>query len=242
MQLSKLQEKAYETIKKNNLPIFHTKDLMLLLNIDKEKAYNLLKSLKKKNAIKTLKSGLYSLNGINELAIGPYINWPSYLSFWSALSYYGFTDQMPKALFYASTKYKKRIKDYRYITISKKRFFGYTRIGDIIIAEKEKAIIDSLLFPKYSGGIGELASSIRKSIGELRQDKLLDYAFKVKSKSVLRRLGFILESIGYEKKVLGAILKHIGKGYELLDPSQGKRNNLNKKWLLDINYDIAGRS
>jgi predicted transcriptional regulator of viral defense system len=27
----------------------------------------------------------------------------------------------------------------------------------------------------------------------------------------------------------------IGKGYELLDPSLKKRNNLNKKWLLDVN-------
>ncbi|MBU1005030.1 MAG: hypothetical protein KJ561_04325 [Nanoarchaeota archaeon] len=242
MQLSKLQEKAYETLKKNNLPIFKTKDLMLLLSIDKEKAYNLLKSLKKKKAINTAKAGLYSLHGINELAIGPYLNWPSYLSFWSALIYYGFTDQMPRDLFYASTRYKKRIKGYKYITISKKRFFGYTKIGDIIIAEKEKAIIDSLLFPKYSGGIGELAACIKRSLEELDHEKLLDYAFKVKSKSVLRRLGFILDTIGYKKQILDKLLKNIGKGYGLLDPSQGKRNNLNKKWLLDINYDIAGRA
>ena len=241
MQLSKLESKAYEILKRNNLIIFRTKDLMLLLEISKEKAYNLIKALKRKNAIKAIKAGLYALEGTNELIIGSYLNWPSYLSFWSALGYYGYSDQLPKTIFYASTKYRKRVNNYKYAVISKKRFFGYTKIGSIMIAEKEKAIIDSLLFPKYAGGIKELIACVEKSINDLNKEKLLDYAIKIKSKAVLRRLGFILELIGYDN-ILRAIRKNIGKGYELLDPSLNKRNNLNKKWLLGINDDIDRRA
>ena len=56
----------------------------------------------------------------------------------------------------------------------------------------------------------------------------------MQSKSVLRRLGYILEILGY-KKHLNSINKKIGKGYELLDPGLKRKNNLNKKWLLDVN-------
>ena len=198
----------------------------------------MIKALKKKKAIEAIKGGLYALQGANELAIGSYLNWPSYLSFWSALSYYGFTDQLPKTMFYAATRFKKRINNYKYVTISKKRFFGYTKVGDVIIAEKEKAIIDSLLFPKYAGGIKELAVCIKVAIKELDKNKLVDYATKTESKAALRRLGFILELIGLKEKILKKIAKRIGKGYELLDPSLPKKNNLNKRWLLDVNDDI----
>src|SRR3989338_2114413 len=238
MQLSKLESKAYETLKTNNLAIFKTKDMMLLLNINRTKAYNTIKALKRKKAIEAVKAGLYALHGTSELVIGSCLNWPSYLSFWSALNYYGFTDQLPNTIFYATTRYKKKVDNYKYVTLSKKRFFGYTRAGDIIIAEKEKAIIDSLLFPKYAGGISELIECIRAAVKELDKDKLIDYAVKIKSKAVLRRLGFILELIGYKGKMLEKIAKRTGRGYELLDPSLNKKNNLNKKWLLDINYDI----
>ncbi len=241
MQLSKLESKAYEILKRNNFIIFRTKDLMLLLGIKTEKAYNLIKALKRKNAIETVKAGLYALQGTNELIMGSYLNWPSYVSFWSALSYYHYTDQLPKTIFYASTKYRKKTNNYKYIAIAKKRFFGYAKIGNIIIAEREKAIIDSLLFPKYVGGIKELISCMEKSINELNKEKLLDYAMKMKSKAVLRRLGFILELIGFNG-ILKKIRINIGKGYELLDPSLNKRSNLNKKWLLDINDDIDRRA
>ena len=237
MQLSKLESRAYEILNRNNMAIFRAKDLMLLLGISREKAYNLIKALKRKNAIKAIKAGLYALEGTNELILGSYLNWPSYLSFWSALGYYHYTDQLPKTIFYASTKYRKKANSYKYVIISKKRFFGYKKIGNIIIAEKEKAIIDSLLFPKYAGGIKELVICMEKSINELNREKLLDYALRIKSKAVLRRLGFILELIGC-RGILRAVRKNIGKGYELLDPSLGKRNSLNKKWLLDINDDI----
>ena len=242
MQLSKLESKAFETLGRNNLTVFNTNDLRLLLGISIEKSYNLIKALKKKKAIEAVKSGLYTVKGTNELIVGPYLNWPSYLSFWSALSYYGFSDQMPKTIYYASTKYRKRIKNYKFVTISKKRFFGYLKIGNIIIAEKEKAIIDSLLFPKYAGGIKEIIRSVERAKEELSINKLFNYALKVESKAVLRRLAFILELLGYKEDSLGKIRKKIGKGYELLDPSSNKKNNLNRKWLLDINDDIKRRA
>ncbi|MFA5019825.1 MAG: hypothetical protein WC533_01860 [Candidatus Pacearchaeota archaeon] len=237
MQLSKLEEKAYTSLRKNQIWMFKAKDLEVILGINKINSYNLIKALKKKNIIKSVKGFLF-FKDADDFAVGSGINWPSYVSFWSALNYYGFSDQTPKKIFFAAAKYTKDVGEFKYITLSKKRFFGYQKIGNIIIAEREKAIIDSLLFPKYSGGIKEITASIRNGWSELDIKKLIDYAFKVESKSVLRRLGFILESIDFKNKNLKKIQEHIGNGYELLDPSLGRRNNLNNKWLLDVNIEV----
>ena len=150
MQLSKLENRAYETIRVNAFSVFRTKDLCLLMKIDRTKAYNIIKSLKKKNIIKNIGKGFFAFNDSEEFIIGTAINYPSYISFWSALNYYGFSDQTPIKIFIATPKYSKQIGNFKYITLSKKRFFGYTKIGQVAIAEKEKALIDSLLFPKYS--------------------------------------------------------------------------------------------
>src|SRR3989344_1158335 len=228
MQLSKNEHNAYETLKRNKLQVFKIKDIVLLLNTNKTKAYNLIKALKRKNVLDVLSSGVYSFKDTDDFVAGAYLNWPSYLSFLSALNYYGFSDNLPKNITYASTRYRKN-KKFKYVCLSKARFFGYKKEGNIILAEKEKAFIDSLLFPKYSGGIREISRLLKENINKLDKKKLIDYAFKVKSKMVLRRLGFIIED-SLTNRELNFLLNKIGKGYGFLDPSIKKRRNLNNKW------------
>jgi len=234
MQLSKFENETYETLEKNNLLIFKIKDVCLLLNINKTKAYNVIKALKRKHVINKI-GNFFTLKGINELVIGQSIHYPSYLSFWSALNYYGLSDQIPQKIFFATTKYAKEINNFKYVTISKKKFFGYTRVDSIVIAEKEKAMVDSLLFPKYSGGIKEVFRALHAGLKQLDIEKLITYAFRVENKAALRRLGFLLQELGYKEKS-EKIRKDIGKGYEILDPSLKRKNNFNRKWLLDINW------
>jgi len=233
MQLSKLENKAYEELEKSKLTLFSVNDLCLLLEINRIKTYNILKALKKKKIIKSIGKRKFALSEKNEFEIASELNFPSYISFWSALNYYGFSDNNPKKIFIITTKYSKDIGDFKYVTLSKKRFFGYTSIGKIAIAEKEKAIIDSLLFPKYSGGIKEIEKSLKKALNEIDLKKTINYALKVESRAVVRRLGYLLDSLGI--KDLKELEKNLGSGFELLDPTLEKKNNLNKKWLLDIN-------
>ncbi|MDD5163020.1 MAG: hypothetical protein PHD95_02315 [Candidatus ainarchaeum sp.] len=236
MQLSKLEHEAIDALKKSNLLIFKAKDVSLLLHINKTKAYNAIKSLKKKQAIETVQAGAFALKGTSDFAMGCQLNWPSYISFWSALNYYGFSDQTPKKIFLASTKYKKAVKNFKYVTLSKKKFFGYCPMGDFAIADKEKAFIDSFLFPKYAGGTKEIMRALKTGLKEISAKKLANYAMKTKSKAAIRRLGFVLEENKAGKGAIGMLLKHKGKGFELFDPSIKRKNNFNKKWLLDINW------
>jgi len=235
MQLSKNEEKAYVLLRKNKLQVFKTKDVSLLLNINKTKTYNLIKALKNKKVIEAFSSGIYSFKDIDDFVVGAYLNWPSYVSFLSALNYYGFSDNWPKKITYVSTKYKKHER-FEYVCLSNKRFFGYRKEGNIILAEKEKAFVDSLLFPKYSGGIKEISRLLNENFDILDIDRLIDYSFKIESKMVLRRLGFILEA-KLNKQQIKLLLGKIGRGVGFLDPALRTRKNLNNKWLLYTNLE-----
>jgi len=239
MNLSKQENEVYRKIKESDLIVFSVSDLCLLMDFRKTKTYNLIKALKKKQVIKKLGKGKFALSETNELEIASALNFPSYISFWTALNYYGFSDNTPKKIFIATTKYYRDIENFKYVTLSKERFFGYTSVGKITISEKEKAIIDSLLFPRYSGGIKEIKYSLENAVKEIDLDKLVRYANKIKSKAVKRRLGYLLESLDIDKKIskkhIEKLQKNKGRGYELLDPTLEKKNKLNKKWLLDIN-------
>ena len=109
MQLSKLENLVYNELKKNNLALFRIRDLRLILNIDKTKAYNLIKALKKKEVVKKVGKSFFVFKNIDEFVIGTSLNYPSYISFWSALNYYGLSDQLPRKIFLATTKYSKEI-------------------------------------------------------------------------------------------------------------------------------------
>jgi len=233
MLLSKTEDLVYRELKKQGFVVFTIKDLRLLLGINATKAYNLMKALKKKGAIRKFNSA-FVFSDVDEFLAGTSLHYPSYVSFWSALNYYRWSDQTPKKIFLATTRYSKEIASFKYITLAKKRFFGYMKVGDITIAEKEKAIIDSLLFPKYSGGMREIKTSLEASFKELNKKKLISYALKTESKIAIRRLGFLLEEMGYKK--IDILKKNMGKGYELLDPSLKRKNKFNKIWLLDINW------
>ncbi len=233
MILSKGEYLAYKELKKHGFAVFKIKDLRLLLNLNTTKAYNIIKALKKKGAIKKV-NGFFAFIDVDNFVLGCNIHYPSYVSFWSALNYYGWSDQTPKKIFLATTKYSKDIDSFKYVTLQKNKFFGYMKIGEFTIAEKEKAIIDSLLFPKYAGGMREIKRCLDIAFQELDKNKLLSYAFKIKKKAIIRRLGFLLEERGYKK--INKLKKHIGKGYEILDPALKRKNHFNKTWLLDINW------
>lgn len=235
MQLSKLEHLVYDRLKKNRFVVFRARDLRRIFAMDATQTYNVVKALKKKRAIVAVRGGTYTFDDAHEFAVATALHYPSYISFWSALNYYGWSDQTPRRIFLATPKYAKSAASFVYVTIASKRFFGYVTLGEIVIAEKEKALTDALLLPRYAGGMQEVRACFKKAYSEINIDKLISYARRVQRKAVIRRLGFMLEQ---EQDVRAKkLLKHIGKGYELFDPTLPRKNKFNKRWLLDINEE-----
>jgi predicted transcriptional regulator of viral defense system len=89
----------------------------------------------------------------SEFAIAHFIYEPSYISFESALSFYGILSQFPYETTSATTKQTKSKeygnKWYGYYHIKNDLFWGYEKKDNYLIATKEKALLDQLyLFSK----------------------------------------------------------------------------------------------
>ncbi len=99
-----------------------------------------------------------------------------------------------------------------------------------MLADREKAIVDSLYLPRYAS-IGEVARIIREETYD--QAVLEDYARRMRAESVIRRAGYLLEVAGRETKLT--------RGAEApykLNPSAARQGTFNAKWRLYVNEGV----
>ena len=224
------------TIKEHNLGIITIPDTSRIINKNRKYTALYLKRLEKRKIIKRIEKGKYTLQDTPPKVIASNLITPSYISFLSGLSHYHLTTQIPRITQIATTKSKKRInyEDQKIQFIKLKKIFGYnrekTQFGYIFIGEKEKIIIDSLLLPKYCP-INETINAIKET--KLDVKKLIDYAQKMNSIVLIKRLGYSLElnNINIYQKVK----KSLNKRYDLLNPNLPPTNKKNTKWKLKIN-------
>lgn len=213
---------------------------------------NALSRLVKKGRIKRLKKGEYILVPFrlknwneNELSLVSLLSKENYVSFWSALSFWSLTEQLPRQI-YVAAKYT--IKDrefeavkYKFVKFSNRYFFGFVPAEidgrKVNMATKEKAILDCLLHPEYCGGLGEVAKAIRDNSRELDWKKIREYLDQINNSAVERRLYYLLDLLR-----LSRVQKLLGKkkfiGIRVLDSSKSKEGKYNYKFGLMINANV----
>ncbi|MFQ6066780.1 MAG: type IV toxin-antitoxin system AbiEi family antitoxin [bacterium] len=126
---------------------------------------------------------------------------PYYIGFWSTLNYYGFSEQIPRTTFVATTQIVKPLEildsNYYFVELVKRKFFGIKRIEidrrKINISGPDKTMVDCLDHLEHCGGIDELARAIYFSHQELKLRRMKNYAVKMNNVTVLKRLGYILD-------------------------------------------------
>lgn len=239
--ISKTEYLLLEKIKNENLIVFTPKELIHLLSWKKQKVHNILQQLKNKNIILNVKRNAYIITEtvdehIFQIAVET-IN-PSYISFWSALSYYGFTEQQPKAIQVVTPKQYKALILNKYKIIptrfKKERFFGYKKIDHFTIAEKEKCIIDSLAYPEKAGGFHEVIKCLKNSWKELNKNIFLEYLVKFNNSILNARVGYILEELGLKDVKL-----ELPTSYVKLNREKPVTSVKNKKWRIIINERLV---
>lgn len=184
--------------------------------------------LKKRKLIFEIEKGKYTVHE-DPLVFSSHILSPSYISFWTALRFYNLTEQLPLTIMIASPKSKKKI-SFRHTTIAfykTKHLWGYTKMRyskfDIFVADAEKSIIDCLL--SQSVPFAEIFKAL--SSPDIAIEKLKAYALKTKNRSLIKRVGYLLEKRGCNAEEL---LPFIDYNYVLLDTLRGKKGQKNKKW------------
>jgi len=231
-------------------PVFTFEEALELCTVRRETLRTILSRLEKKGWIERIEKGKYMIvplgaekgkYTLNECVIGSMLIKPYSISYWSALHFYGLTEQIPNIVFLQTTARKKDRKfeifgvEYRIVRIKKEKFFGIRREWieetQINITDREKTIIDCLDKPQYCGGIVEVAKALKNE--NFDADILLNYAGKIGNSGVIRRLGYLCDILD-----IGITLPKIEtRNYLYLDPTMPKKGLKNARWKLMINLD-----
>ena len=236
--------------------IFSIKDARAVTEGDAKKVMS---SLIRKKWVLPLKRGLYAIVPLDvgvkgadsfilhNFVIASHLIEPYYIGYWSALNHYGFSEQIPRTTFIATTKPKMPLSilnsDYYFVTIGRGKFFGFQEIDmdgwKVNISTPEKTIADCLDHPEHSGGTDEVAKAIYLNHEEIDIGKVYEIGTKMKNTAVLKRLGYILE-VGNLLDAYKDAFAHftLTKGYPALDPISPKEGKHNSRWGLLVNFEL----
>jgi predicted transcriptional regulator of viral defense system len=228
-----------------------TRTLADLFELPRARVYRLVSQLQEMGLLAEVENGKYLVLGFepervlaNPLFIASQLVTPGYVSFWSALHFYGFTEQAPLTVFVATSKKKRplvfRGQQFRFITVLPHKLFGYRResVGGlpVLLADEAKALVDSLAQPRYAGGVAEVAKALQAALAEVDVATLVEYANHMGDKSLGSRLGFLLARLGHS--LAGNTLIHSASPVKL-DPSRPTNGHVDTLWRVNANLTDA---
>ena len=241
-----------------------------VLSLSRFEAARLLSRWNKAGWLKRVKRGVYLPGQLetdpNEIAIED--SWkiaekifsPGYIGGFSAIKYWDFSEQIfedtvyfttkqvpSRTLVYGGIKFKLK-------TIRRYKIFGTKTVWrdsvKMQVSGPSKTIIDLLDDPALGGGMRvvkdfftEYWESEHRNI-----DLLIDYAGKMKNKTIFKRLGFLLEAGEFlDSETIERLREKISSGYSKFDTTM-KNVHFIRKWNLKIpsswkeEYDLKRRS
>jgi predicted transcriptional regulator of viral defense system len=131
---------------------------------------------------------------------------------------------------------------FQFIYHNEKHFFGAKKIwidnfNQVTCSDLEKTFVDCLFKPEYAGGVVEIAKAIYISRDKIKFDKLLDYAIKFDSQAVIKRLGFLLETLCIGQKIIDELQKTKTASYVVLDTELPKTGRRISRWSVQQNLE-----
>jgi predicted transcriptional regulator of viral defense system len=214
-----------------------------------------------KRGIYLVKSPLFS-EEISAFAIASVLVQPVAISHWSACAHHGFTTQNP-SMIQATTPQKVLTPemrtgaanrprgrsvwkvagyDFEFIKISQKNFWGFEQIWvnswqRINITDRERTALDLIARPDIFGGFSAALEIFEAAIDRIDHNRLIGYALRYDTGSVIKRLGWALEKIGVNNVSLERLEKYPVKRYYPLDPALPVQGVKNTRWKIIENLN-----
>lgn len=253
--------------------IFSVEDIQKVSReIDISPAYfwQLLSMLHTSGWLERIHRGVYALSGIlsgfthiHPFSIATQMVKPSAISHWSAMSHYGFTEQIPQIVMAITTRKvttpsmhnpdRSEIKrkhawkidgvNYEYMTVKSEHYFGIEEIWidrntRIPITDRERTLLSAITHPRIFGGMGEVISILSEHIGEVNVNKLVEYAVQYGCDSAAKRLGWSLEKVGVDENIMTPLLNIRVNGLRILDPTLPRSGKSDRRWNILNNLEL----
>ena len=120
--------------------------------------------------------------------------------------------------------------DLVFYSVNPKIFFGFDRIVvrnlEIFMANKEKAIIDSILLNRIS--VSEIFEILQNNISSLDLQRIKNYILHTGNISLMKRIGYMLDLL--EHDLFPDLEDHIYRTMIKLDPTMNKKGIRCPKW------------
>ena len=213
--------------------IFTLSDVSRLVS-SREYAKQVLHRLKKKGLIQRVTQNIYTTKD-NAYSIASHISTPSYVSFWSAASFLGYTEQLLHIVHVATTRKVKGVSfgGYQIRFIPIKELYGYRKVntndGELFIVEPEKLLIDCFLRYKLMGNFDEIIKVFEKAT--ISEEKVIEYLRRVKKQSIVKRVGYLLEKL---RNIDVSMYFTLDTNYIRLNAFSKRKTANNVKWKVKL--------
>ena len=236
--------KNYEKIL--SLKVFNLKDINQITG-NESTSKSIIQRMLKKQYIKRVKYNLYAVCDLeyknviaDQYMIGSKISEDSYISYHSALDFYGVKNQVFYVVYVSN---KKKFEDfefdgYSYEFVKNNYDFGITEIRKVRITDKERTFIDCIDKAELAGGNEELIMCL-ELLGKLDGEQILDYLKKYDSSKLYAKVGFFLELFkehyGIEQSVIEGCRKKIeSKKLYFNEETKRMKSKYIKEWNLIV--------
>ncbi len=198
-------EKFAQEIKSRNMPVFTTRDAARIIGKKDKYASLFLGRMVGRSLLNRLEKGKYYLPGSDAYSVASNIVYPSYISLLSAFRYHNITTQIITTIDIVSTMRHSSIKNLEehkinFINLGASRVFGFYRDSETnaFVAHIEKAVVDSLYLqnPPYQYIEEALNNAYNENILDI--ERMVYFARRMDSNTVMGRLGEICDSIGIQ--------------------------------------------
>lgn len=179
-------------------------------------ARKVIHNLLRKGWLTRLKGGRYlflppeygpeNLGENNPLALASAVVDPSYVGWWSAASFHGFTTQKPMTITVATLRQVSgRVvegNEIHFVKVVSRKFFGFKTYDvygrEVTLSTPAKTLVDCVDKPELAGGPAEVARIAYGASTVVSQEDLADSALEMKSIAALQRLGFLADLVGWK--------------------------------------------
>ena len=199
-------------------------------------------------------SPLYS-GEISPFAIADALIQPMAISHWSACAHHGFSTQIPSVVQASTSKkvitpemrsgkahsprgraiWRAHGIDFEFIHVKEESFWGFDKIWvnswtQVAITDPERTALDLIARPDIFGGVPAAIEIMENAINLIKVERLIEYALRYNTGSVIKRLGWVLENLEVNDPNLERLQAYPVKRYYLLDPSLEKGTAKNVRW------------
>lgn len=132
--------------------------------------------------------------------------------------------------------------EFQFIYHNKKHFFGSKKMWidsyhKVKCSDLEKTLVDCLYKPDYAGGIVEIARALHAARNELNYFRLLEYIEKFQSQAVIKRLGFLIETLELKTEITNILQEKKTPSYVLLDTELPRTGKTIDRWSIQQNLE-----